>query len=250
MSGPRVIAMTSGETGVGKTTLTLDIGRALAAAGDRVVLLDADPGAGDLRDRLGIDTSESVQAVRTGRQCFADEWTVSADGLRLIRAGWAAARGELAAAMQHRLLDEVEALDGRFDVLFVDLPSGASSATLFFAAAAHDTVLVLMPNRASVETTAQLVGALAKHGAPRTVSVLVNRSTGSDEARATFRALAGRTVAHTAIGLEYLGWVPNGDGRDGATGALAGSIHEREAASAHGGLQFFFRTLVTTREAA
>ena len=65
---PRTIAVTSGKGGVGKTSLSINLGLALAAQGKRVILLDADLGLANINVALGLRARYTIQDVMTGQR--------------------------------------------------------------------------------------------------------------------------------------------------------------------------------------
>src|SRR5262245_22186279 len=127
MSEMRVIAVASGKGGVGKTNVGANLGVALARAGQRVCVLDADLGLANVDVLLGLSPQASVLHVLRGERRLTDVIVEGPAGVRVIPA----ASGfeeltALSAAERLRLLDEVDALGNSLDVLLVDTAAGIS----------------------------------------------------------------------------------------------------------------------------
>ena len=212
MTGGRLVAVTSGKGGVGKTHVAVNLGVALAQAGHRVCVLDADLGLANVDVVLGLTLGASLADVLLGGRRLADVVVEGPAGLRVIPAANGVA--ELTALTEKerlRLLAELAALDAELDVLLIDTAAGISSDVLFFATVAHETLVVMTPEPTSLTDAYALMKALrARHG--RTdFQVLVNRASGAAEAERAFRRLARAAERFLGVWPEYVGYLPEDD---------------------------------------
>ena len=260
----RVIAVTSGKGGVGKTNLSANLAVALALQGERVCVLDADLGLANLDVVLGLSPSRTLLHVLRGECTLAEVIVEGPAGVRIVPAASGFAElTALGAAQQLRLLDEVDGLDGCFDVLLVDTAAGISRNVLYFAAAATETLVVITPEPTAITDAYALVKILATRHGRRDFLVLVNMAAGTADAETAFRRLARVAERFLRVRLEYLGYVPYDDavpravrqqqpvvlGAPGTAASdaltrLAQTLRGRPPASPTGGVQFFFRRLI------
>jgi|SoiMethySBSTD1v2_1073268.scaffolds.fasta_scaffold02214_12 chromosome partitioning protein len=136
-SGPRIIAMLNQKGGVGKTTSTVNLGAALAEAGQRVCLIDLDPQA-HLTYHLGIDPDSierSMYDLLTDRECYASDAIINARpdlDVILSETDLAAAESELAAVANRQtiLRDKFATIAQAYDVVLLDCPPSLGLLTL------------------------------------------------------------------------------------------------------------------------
>jgi flagellar biosynthesis protein FlhG len=262
--GLRVIAVSSGKGGVGKTNVTANVAVALARLGQRVCVLDADLGLANLDVLLGLSPRLSLLDVLRGERRLEEVIVDGPAGVRVIPA--ASGCEELTVlepADRLRLLDEVDALGDAIDVLLVDVAAGISQNVLHFTAAAADALLVITPEPTALTDAYALMKVLASRYGRREFLVTVNMAAGAVDAEAAFARLARVAERFLSVRVEYLGYVPWDDAvpravrqqvpvvlaAPGTPASLAlGQLAERLAARAPsaptGGLQFFFRRLL------
>jgi flagellar biosynthesis protein FlhG len=259
-----VIAVASGKGGVGKTNLTANLAVALARLGRRVCVLDADLGLANLDVLFGLSPPLSLLHVLRGERRLSEVIVEGPAGIRIIPA--ASGFEELTAlqpADRLRLLDEVDTLDGSFDVLLVDTAAGISTNVLYFSAAATDTMVVITPEPTALTDAYALMKVLAVRYGRREFLVTVNMAGGRADAEAAFRRLARVAERFLRVRVEFQGWVPADDAvpravrqqlpvvlaAPGAPAslaltALARQVADRAPSLPTGGTQFFFRRLL------
>jgi flagellar biosynthesis protein FlhG len=262
--GLRVIAVTSGKGGVGKTNLTANLAVTLARRGQRVCILDADLGLANLDVVLGLSPTVSLLHVLRGERRLADVIVDGPAGVRVIPAASGVEElTRLAPAERLRLLEEVDGLESAVDVLLIDTAAGISPNVLYFAAAAADVLIVITPEPTALTDAYALIKVLAARYGRREFLVAVNMAAGSADGAAAFARLARVAERFLRVRLEFQGWVPWDDavpravrrqlpvvlGAPGtpaslALSELAGRLVNRPATRPSGGVQFFFRQLL------
>jgi flagellar biosynthesis protein FlhG len=176
----RVLAVASGKGGVGKTTVAVNLALALAQAGDRVILLDADVGCANAHLLLGLEPAWTLDDVLAERVALEEALTPGPDGLRLLAGGseaWAYA-GRSAEEWQP-FLAAARALDAACDWLLWDVGAGVSPTVLAFAAAADAVVLVTQPEPPALHDAYALYKALWAQGSRTPRYLLLNRVHGN-----------------------------------------------------------------------
>ncbi|HEY8208916.1 MAG TPA: P-loop NTPase [Myxococcaceae bacterium] len=157
----RIIAVGGGKGGIGKTMVSANLGIALAQAGQRVLLVDADLGGANLHTALGISPPQLTLSDFVGRHTDKiDDVVVSTPipNLRLI----AGASDVLDAAnpryqQKVKLLRNLQGVDA--DYLVLDLGAGTAFNTLDFFLIADTGILVMLPEPTSVENAYRFVKA-------------------------------------------------------------------------------------------
>lgn len=257
----RTVAITSGKGGVGKTTIVANLAVALAARHQRVCVLDGDVALPDLHIVLGLAPDPGLTGVLRGAQPLTEAVTTGPGGIGVIGGGREAA--ELGTAEQLCLLDAIDNLDGRFETLLIDTPTGATCGGLFLAAAAAEVLVVVTPEPTSLADAYALVSRLATRFACRAFVVVVNMASSSRQAAAAFRRLTRQCPARGSVRLQYLGHLPADPavaaavrvGRPVALVAprarvtrafseLARRLEARPLPAPTGGLQFVYRRLL------
>jgi flagellar biosynthesis protein FlhG len=260
------IAVASGKGGVGKTNVVANLAVALRRRGRRVVVLDADLGLGNVDALLGLTPRATLGDVLRGTCSLHEALAEGPGGVRVVPAANGAEElTRLTDAQRLLLLDQVDALDGECDVLLLDTGPGISSNVLFFASAAHETIVVVTPEPTALADAYALIKVLATRYAEHDFGVLVNMARSEWEAKTAFGHLAGACERCLHVGVRWAGWVPLDPALPDAVRArrpvvdaaptsavsrafetLADTIDGSAAATRpKGGLQFFFRRLLT-----
>jgi flagellar biosynthesis protein FlhG len=206
--GIRVISVTSGKGGVGKSNVVANLAMALSALGKQVLVIDADLGLGNLDVLLGLSPVYNMNHVLTGEKSIADIIIEGPAGIKVIPAG--SGVQELTSLSQHdkiHLLDELDMLEERFDIMIVDTEAGISENVTYFTVAAQEIIVVVSPEPTSITDVYALIKLLATRYAEHHFKVLVNMARDSEDALEVFRKLANVAGRFLDISLDYLGCV-------------------------------------------
>lgn len=172
----KVIVITSGKGGVGKTTTTANIGTALARLGEKVVVIDVDVGLRNLDVVLGLegrvvfDLIDVFEGRCKLRQALIRDKRVST--LFLLAASQTHDKSVLDEEKMEKLI--LELLEQGFDRVFIDSPAGIESGFQTASSAAEGALVVVNPEISSVRDADRIIGLLEARGIYE-IRLIVNR---------------------------------------------------------------------------
>jgi len=208
----RVVAVTSGKGGVGKTNVSVNLAIALARRGRRVMLMDADLGLGNVDVLLGLRPERDLSHVLAG-QCALEEVILAGPAsIRLLPAGsgWEGV-ATLGAAEHAGLIRAFSTPELACDALLVDTAAGLTPSVLTFSRACQDIVVVLCDEPASITDAYALIKVLSRdHGCHR-FRILANMVRSAEAGRALFDKLLRVSARFLDVSLDYMGTVPFDD---------------------------------------
>jgi septum site-determining protein MinD len=170
----RAIVITSGKGGVGKTTVTANLGTALAQLGYSVVLVDADIGLRNLDVVMGLENRIVFHLVDVVRgKCTLQKALIKdrrLDNLWILPASQTDDKDSVTPADMTRLVLE---LKNTHDFVLIDCPAGIEQGFRNAIAGADEAVVVATPEVSSIRDADRVVGLLAAHDVP--ARLIVNR---------------------------------------------------------------------------
>lgn len=144
---PRIVAVTGGKGGVGTTTIAANLGVALALAGRRVVLVDADLDGADCAAVCHIEARLSIADILAGRHNVHEVLTLGPAGLLVVPGPWSPDEAvSCSPAAQDRLLCELRGLGPHADIVLIDAGSGMNRTVARFCQAAEQLLMVTTPD--------------------------------------------------------------------------------------------------------
>ena len=200
----RVIAITSGKGGVGKTNIVANLGFALSKLGKKVVILDADLGLGNLDVLLGLAPKYNLSHVISGLKSF-EEITLEGPGNMLILPASSGIQEmtRLTKDQKIRILTELDKFLEPVNILLVDTAAGISSNVMYFNSTAQEIIVVVSPEPTSITDSYALMKVLSVKYSARHFKLLVNNVSDNQEAREVFRQLRMVTDRFLDITIEY-----------------------------------------------
>lgn len=206
--GIRVLAVTSGKGGVGKSNVAVNLALALAKAGKRVLVIDADLGVGNIDVLLGLSPEYNLNHVLSGEKKLEEIIIPGPAGIKIIPAGSGMQEyTSLGSQERLRLLSELDRLEEDFDLVIIDTEAGISENVTYFNVAAQEIVVIASPEPTSITDVYALIKLLATRYNERRFKVLVNMVKDSNDALEVYARLSNVTSRFLDISLDYLGCV-------------------------------------------
>jgi flagellar biosynthesis protein FlhG len=208
----RVIAVSSGKGGVGKTNVAANLAVALARSGQRVLVLDADIGLGNLDVLLGLVPRYTIEDVLSGARTLDEIAVEGPSGICVLPASSGVPHlTALTDSQQLIIQEQLEQLAAGMDVLLIDTGAGISPNVTFFASSAHETVIVATPEPTSLTDAYALIKVLTRQYRERRFKVLVNQAKGPRDATEVFCKLDRAVDRFLHVAVEYVGYIPHDD---------------------------------------
>lgn len=205
----RVIAVTSGKGGVGKTTVSINLALALAEKGKKVMLMDADLGLANIDVMLGIKPTRNISNVLSG-ECELDDIIVNGPrGIKILPASSGVKQmADLTPPEQAGLIHAFSTLKQRADVLIVDTAAGIGSTTVKFCNAAQEVMLVVCNEPASITDAYATIKVLNQNHGINRFRILANMAQDAIEGARIFQKLVDVTERFLNVSLDLVGTVP------------------------------------------
>jgi septum site-determining protein MinD len=237
----RVIVVTGGKGGVGKTALTANLGAALAREGQKVAVMDVDIGLNNLDVALGVesrvvyDLVDVIENRCRPRQALLE---TECSGLYLMPSAHPYDRGKVNG---QNIKYVVNILSETFDFIFLDCPAGVEAGFHRAVAAASEAVLVTTPHIAAIRDACKVIPILASYGLSAPY-IVVNRMRGDLVMRGE---MLGYADIEELFGLPLTGIIPEDD-TVGTTGGLAAeSADGRKGGAAHDAYGLLAQNILT-----
>ena len=143
----RIITVTSGKGGVGKTNLSVNFALSMAARGKNVLLFDADLGLANVDVMLGIIPKYTLLNVLNGQKTLSEIVLEGPGGIRLVASGSGGVQelADLNETQRGRFLEALLELQNQSDVILIDTGAGLHPNVLAFVLAAEEVVIVTTP---------------------------------------------------------------------------------------------------------
>lgn len=261
----RVISITSGKGGVGKTTLVSNLALQLAAEGKRVLILDGDLGMANVDIMFNVRPARNVRDIITGEAGVRDVMIEVGRNVTLIPGGSGLFElQDLSVYEKQALLHEVSGLGQDYDYMLIDTAPGIDSNVLYLNSAAQEICVVVTPEPASIADSYALIKVLHQQHRENRFSIVCNQVKDEADGRRLFERLDSVAAKFLYVSLDYKGSIPTDPVLRQATRAqqlvtrvspmtpsslairkLAQKLKGYEVQTAcKGGLQFFWEQLI------
>ncbi len=206
-SSTRIIVITSGKGGVGKTSLSVSLAIALAQDGKSVTLLDADLGLANINVILGIIPKYNLYHVIKGKKKLKDIIIDVPEGIKII----AGASGfHQLANLDVKQRDEFISSIGELandDFLIVDTGAGISQNVLSFVMASDEVIVVTTPEPTAITDAYGIIKAIASQSNEKHIKLIVNRAQSVAEGKRVAQRVINIAGQFLNIKVEELGFV-------------------------------------------
>jgi len=202
---PRIITVTSGKGGVGKSNIVVNLSISLQKMGKKVMIFDADIGMGNDDIIMGCSSKYNVFDVISKGKEIEEVVITGPFGVKLLPGGSALTKVEDLTQLQRDIfLQKLAALTG-LDYIIMDTGAGVNKSVLGFIACCEDLVIVTTPEPTSLTDAYSLLKAVKHFKIKNSAKVIINRSLDNNEANMTFDKFNFAVMKFLNMKLEYLG---------------------------------------------
>ena len=205
----KVIAVTGGKGGVGKTNVSVNLSIALGEMGRRTVLMDADLGLANVDVMLGLRPKKNISDVLSGECSLTDVMLDVTDNVKIVPA--CSGTQEMTSLSAHEHAELVYAFNEvaeNIDVLVIDTAAGISESVVSFVRAAQEVLVVVCDEPTSITDAYALIKLLNRDYRMTRFRVLANMVDTDVEGRNMFNKLSTVTDRFLDVTLQYVGSIP------------------------------------------
>ncbi len=209
----KVITVTSGKGGVGKTSLSVNLAIQLSRMGKKVVIFDADFGLANIEIMLGLRPKYNLADLMYRGKGIEDIITYGPENIGFISGG--SGINELANLTKEQVVQLIQRLgdlDKIADVIIVDTGAGISDTVLEFVVASEEVILVATPEPTSITDAYALLKSLNRktvyQSKEKVVKMVANQVRGDNDATELFDKLGVVVSKFLDIRVEYMGAIP------------------------------------------
>ena len=204
----KVIAVTSGKGGVGKTNLSVNLSISLSKMGREVMLMDADLGLANVDVLLGLSPKHNLSHVLSGERTLEEIVVDAPGGVKVIPASSGTQRmAELAPSEHGGVIQAFSELSIPLDYLIIDTAAGISDSVVSFSRAAREVIVVVCDEPSSITDAYALIKVLNKDYGVEKFQVISNMVRTAKEGPELFAKLSRVTEKFLDVPLSYIGAV-------------------------------------------
>ena len=218
----RVLAVTGGKGGIGKTNVSVNLSLALAKLGRRVVLMDADLGLANVDVLLGLEAKRNLSDVLSGECGLRDIMVPGPLDIKVVPAASGVRNMTSLGPQEHSgIIQAFSDVDDELDVLIVDTAAGISESVTSFVQAAQEVLVVVCNEPTSITDAYALIKVLNRDHGIFKFNILANMIQSPKEAQQLFAKLTTVTDRFLDVALKFCGAIPFDD-------MLRKSVQKRE----------------------
>ncbi len=211
-SNARVIAVTSGKGGVGKTSFSVNLAIEMAKLGKKVVVFDADFGLANVEVMLGIRPRYNLLDVIKNNMSITDIITNGPSNIGFISGGSGVEElAKLDINSIRLLVSELSKLDNMYDVIIIDTGAGITDTVMEFVMMSPEVVLVVTPEPTSITDAYSLLKVLRNKDTfnplYKTIGVVANRVENIKEGQEIYSKLNMVSSKYLNTKLRFLGTI-------------------------------------------
>lgn len=183
--GARIIAITSGKGGVGKTFVSANLAAALTRRGQRVLVLDADLGLANLDVVLNLHPKITLHDVFTGKSSLEEAIIQAPGGFSVLLAGSGMVEySRLTPEVRNQFMSVIQAVTPKYDVILLDTGAGISDVVLFSVSLASEVLIVATPEPTSLTDAYAAIKVLSMQQKRQHVRIVINQTVRPGDGRA------------------------------------------------------------------
>lgn len=203
----KIITVTSGKGGVGKSNFVVNLAILLQNKGKKVLIFDADLGMGNDDVLMGLYPKHNIfDIIFTGLE-IKDIIITGTNGVDLIPAGSALSKAQELEEDQKKLfIEKLETLD-EYDYILMDTGAGVNKDVLSFIAASEELIIVTTPEPTSLTDGYSLIKATDHYNLKTKAKIIVNKAFTKEEGQETYNKFNRAVTKFLKMDVEYLGCI-------------------------------------------
>ena len=206
--GPKIVAVTSGKGGVGKTNVVANLSVCLSELGKKVVVLDADFGLANLDVLLGLTPRYHLGHVLFGNKTLSEIMVQGPQGIRIIPASSGLQRmSELTLAQRNHLIESFAHLDSDTDYFIIDTAAGISRNVIHFLLSAQEVIVVSAPEPTAIVDAYAVIKIILAEDHKKQIQVLINSVERAEDAHEVFCQINSVVKRFLNREVDYLGHI-------------------------------------------
>lgn len=204
----RVITVTSGKGGVGKSNIAVNMSISLCSMGYKVALIDADLGLANVDVLMGISPEFSLADILHNNKSIMEILSEGPCGVKFISGGSGVEElVKLNKEQLEKFISEIGILDSYFDIIIIDTGAGLSDSVLSFTMASDEIIVVTTPDPTAITDAYALIKVISSRNMNKDIKVIVNRAENVNEANNVLDKLVLVTDKFLSMKIVPLGFI-------------------------------------------
>jgi flagellar biosynthesis protein FlhG len=206
--GPKILAVTSGKGGVGKTNVVANLSASLSELGKKIVVLDADFGLANIDVLLGLTPRYHLGHVLFGNKTLNEIMIQGPQGIRIIPASSGLQRmSELTSVQRKNLVESFTSLDSETDYFVIDTAAGISRNVIHFLLSAQEVIVVSAPEPTAIVDAYAVIKIILAEDPNKEIQVLINSVDQGEDAHEVFCQINSVVKRFLNREINYLGHI-------------------------------------------
>ena len=204
----KVITVTSGKGGVGKSSTATNLALSLSALDNKVCIFDADASLANINILLGIQPKFTLQHLLNGEKTLSDITIKGPRGLNIIPGATGIAEyAHLSDQQKSILLTALDRLQQQYDYLIIDTAAGIGDDVLDFVKASQFSIIIITPEPTSLTDSFSLLKVLKRANYQQRAHVLVNMAMDYSSGQSIYKRFEAAVTKYINADISYLGHI-------------------------------------------